>query len=420
MVENEKLKVDSDVLKEMQEDLLSNESEEDTIDEDDNFEYTDGAEVEENQIDLNVNDAKMDEVSMIRDMEEKNKQHKVYNMLTDIKIDISSIKYVDEVGDISEKLKRISSKIFKQQISKQVVLPLSGYVVFFNGLSLNDLNTLKTLKADDYTAKDFFFKLIYSKIVSTNLSPEGNVPDYETWLHITAFNDYRNLIYGLYAASYSDKTKYNIFCNHNRKVWNNEANTDEPVEGVDYTLSPCKYKNQVELYPEEFVQIIKDKDIIAELERLSYEPDFGRDLINKSLSRINEKFITDNKIIFTTKLPSIYDYLHMNKITDPKTAELFEDIISLLGYIKEVAIPDVDKYMSTGKLEFIPVTKKEDIFDLFANKLDRNIYRYVIEKLEKYIEKYYIEYKFPDVVCGFCKNKIKGELIDFEKFLFRF
>lgn len=416
---DENFKVNDDVLKEMQGDLLKDESE--IIDEDDDgFDYTDGAEVEDTAT-VEVIKEVMTERSMKKDMADKDMRFKAYNMLTDIKIDLNNIKYVDNVGnDIEKKLKSITSKIFKQQISKQVVLPLSGYVVYFNGLSLNDLTTIKTLKADDYTQKDFMFKLIHGKIVSTNLTPDGSVPDYETWLKITSFNDYRNLIYGLYAASYADKTKYNIFCNHNKKVWNSEANTDEPVENVDYTLTPCKFKNQVELYPEEFVQIIKDTDIIAELERLSYEPDFGMELINKSLSRINEKFITDNKIIFTTKLPSIHDYLHMSKITDPKTAEMFEDVISLLGYIKDISFPDIDTFIATGELKYIKVTKKEDIFDIFANKLDRDIYRMVIEKLDKYIETYYIEYKFPDVTCAVCKNKIKGELIDFEKFLFRF
>lgn len=316
----------------------------------------------------------------------------------------SSINYVNfddidlEDTSVSDQKNTIEN-IFGKVSTTEVVCIQSGYSATMSALNYKDILTITNSSLSSYETKKNLFNTVYDKIVKLSFS--GNKkPKFEDWMKITSYGDLETLLYGIYCSTFQEKSSISFRCPH------------------------CDKDVNVTILNQDLIQVEDNEntraEISDEINEISLKSDSMENMMNFSLVSVNDDNkkrniknikLSEKPFIFSIKLPTLNDVLHMLKIINESVlASLSADISNILLLTNCV-------YVQKDNKKYFPVGNKNDILKLINSLTvdDIGILKTAVYEL---LSHKHIYYEIKKQKCPNCGKDIFNISMDIENLLF--
>lgn len=306
------------------------------------------------------------------------------------------IEYVDletlptEPSDVLKQQQALKS-IFSSKPSVLVTCSQSGYTAKVSALYYKDIVTITNSTLSNYDNKKEIYKIMYSKI--TEYSADKWHPSFDEWLKATSLGDVETLFYGLYCATFQEKSVIRYECPFCGEI-NTMIVDNKRLVRADDTKGMLELSNKIRTEATT-VEKIKEFSSVSDTKE------------NKKSVRL-----PDSKIIFTISLPSLYKTLEtLRTFSDEELAAKSTDAVNVLLATLSVAIPNAE----SGKYSFIE--SKKDVYQLL-DILSVDDFAVLREVINELLDAKRISYYVENEKCVHCKKKISKIPLDMEQLLF--
>ena len=306
------------------------------------------------------------------------------------------IEYVDfdnietEESDVIKQQQALKS-IFSSKPSVSVTCSQSGYTAKVSALFYKDIVTITNSTLSNYDNKKEIYKIMYSKI--TEFSADKWHPTFDEWLKATSLGDVETLFYGLYCATFQEKSviRYECpFCGETSSL----VVDNKRLVRADDAKEMMEISNRI-------------RTEATTLEKINEFSSVSDKKENKKSVRL-----PDSKIIFTVCLPSLYKTLEiLRTFSDEELAAKSTDAVNVLLATSKVAIPSAE----SGKYSFIE--SKKDVFQLL-DILSVDDFAVLREVVNEMLDAKHVSYYVENEKCMHCKQKISKIPLDMEQLLF--
>ena len=288
--------------------------------------------------------------------------------------------------------------IFGQVSSYEVVCLQSGYGATMSALTYKDILTITNANVSSYEARKNLLNTIYKKIQKLSFCEENKKPKFDEWLKMTSYGDLETLLYGIYCATFQEKSSVNVLCPY------------------------CEKEGTISINNNELIQTEGNKaEISNEIDEISKNADSIDKVMDYSIISIDEKhkkknikslMLNKSKMVFNIKRPTMYEILDILKnMKEDVIASLSNDTFNMLLCTFSIYVKnkDNDKY-------FI-VKNKNDIVTII-NMLSVEDVSDLKQAIDNILEEKYIYYKIKKTTCPNCKKEIYNIPMDIESLLF--
>ena len=288
--------------------------------------------------------------------------------------------------------------IFGQVSSYEVVCLQSGYGATMSALTYKDILTITNANVSSYEARKNLLNTIYKKIQKLSFCEENKKPKFDEWLKMTSYGDLETLLYGIYCATFQEKSSVNVLCPY------------------------CEKEGTISINNNELIQTEGNKaEISNEIDEISKNADSIDKVMDYSIVSIDEKhkkknikslMLSKSKMVFNIKRPTMYEILDILKnMKEDVIASLSSDTFNMLLCTFSIYVKnkDNDKY-------FI-VKNKNDIVTII-NMLSVEDVSDLKQAIDNILEEKYIYYKIKKTTCPNCKKEIYNIPMDIESLLF--
>ena len=288
--------------------------------------------------------------------------------------------------------------IFGQVSSYEVVCLQSGYGATMSALTYKDILTITNANVSSYEARKNLLNTIYKKIQKLSFCEENKKPKFDEWLKMTSYGDLETLLYGIYCATFQEKSSVNVLCPY------------------------CEKEGTISINNNELIQTEGNKaEISNEIDEISKNADSIDKVMDYSIVSIDEKhkkknikslMLNKSKMVFNIKRPTMYEILDILKnMKEDVIASLSSDTFNMLLCTFSIYVKnkDNDKY-------FI-VKNKNDIVTII-NMLSVEDVSDLKQAIDDILEEKYIYYKIKKTTCPNCKKEIYNIPMDIESLLF--
>ena len=314
---------------------------------------------------------------------------------------LSKIQYVDfddiELENTSvDSQKNAIENIFGKISSYEVVCIQSGYSATLSALNYKDILTITNAAVSSYETRKNLLNTIYKKIIKMSFCGEKK-PKFEEWLKITSYGDLETLLYGIYCATFQEKSSISFdcpYCKENIVATINNASLVQ-VEGNKLELS--KEINDISLHA----------DSLSAVESYSLVSATGD---NKKRNIHNIK-LEKSGIIFSIKLPTMAEVLNLLKTVDESVlVKLNADNFNILLVTSSIFVKK-----ENGK--YFSILNKNDIIHMI-DMLNVDDFATLKTAVYDLIEKKHIYYQISKQQCSHCKKDIFNIPINIEDLRF--
>lgn len=281
--------------------------------------------------------------------------------------------------------------IFNAKPSFQVTCSQSGYMAKVSALIYKDIVAITNSNLSNYENKKEIYKIIFSKI--TGYSAENWKPSFDEWLKATSLGDVETLFYGMYCATFQDKST------------------------IRYNCPYCDSSEVITINNKQLIRVDDRKEMLELTKQINSEAgtyEKIKEFSSVSDRKENKKSVKlpDTKIIFTIKMPNLFKTLDVLKtFSDEEISQKSTDALNIVLATEAVAIPNA----ATGKYSYIE--SKKDIFTL-VDLLSINDFSVLKEIVNSMLESKHITYCVENQKCSSCGNKISKIPLDIESLLF--
>lgn len=288
--------------------------------------------------------------------------------------------------------------IFGQVSSYEVVCLQSGYGATMSALTYKDILTITNANVSSYEARKNLLNTIYKKIQKLSFCEENKKPKFDEWLKMTSYGDLETLLYGIYCATFQEKSSVNVLCPY------------------------CEKEGTISINNNELIQTEGNKaEISNEIDEISKNADSIDKVMDYSIISIDEKhkkknikslMLNKSKMVFNIKRPTMYEILDILKnMKEDVIASLSSDTFNMLLCTFSIYVKnkDNDKY-------FV-VKNKNDIVTII-NMLSVEDVSDLKQAIDNILEEKYIYYKIKKTTCPNCKKEIYNIPMDIESLLF--
>lgn len=288
--------------------------------------------------------------------------------------------------------------IFGQVSSYEVVCLQSGYGATMSALTYKDILTITNANVSSYEARKNLLNTIYKKIQKLSFCEENKKPKFDEWLKMTSYGDLETLLYGIYCATFQEKSSVNVLCPY------------------------CEKEGTISINNNELIQTEGNKaEISNEIDEISKNADSIDKVMDYSIVSIDEKhkkknikslMLNKSKMVFNIKRPTMYEILDILKnMKEDVIASLSSDTFNMLLCTFSIYVKnkDNDKY-------FV-VKNKNDIVTII-NMLSVEDVSDLKQAIDNILEEKYIYYKIKKTTCPNCKKEIYNIPMDIESLLF--
>lgn len=297
---------------------------------------------------------------------------------------------------IINKTLRLGEDNIGTKITEKIVLPISGYTAYISGLTMLDKTVIRNTGKNEYEVNNKLYRMIYNHIVEI----EPKKPSYEAWLKMTAFNDAKILVYGLYAATYRNGNEFTIKC-------------DEPECGTEIKVSTD---------PESIIQV-EDENIHNKIYDITTKVKTFDDVAKVSELGVVKKIkLPKSNLIIEVKNPSLQDHLDMIRQFPRENSKYkaLGEIYDLVMFTNKIYMVNVDETKATGKLcVYDPYTTVEEFMKIYSNKIDISEDELLAKGLNELLMKYMIQYEIPKFNCTSCGHEMGPYSADPTSLLFQ-
>lgn len=315
------------------------------------------------------------------------------NILSNIKVDLSSIE-IQESSPID--LFNIKRKVLDDKKTMVVTCCQSAYAAYLSGLRNQEIQNIQESDVDLYTSRRKLYMTVWKHIEDTSV---GKM-DFETWMKNTSFFDLETLFYGIYCMTFPYENKFNFTCQ----------------------VPDCQKAFQAVINNNTMVEIRgKEAEIFAKIDEVISNITNSSQLVANSHVHTTKRLILDeSKIVFDIFIPSVYDYLELAiKNTSEKMLTDFADSISIALFIKSISIPNIELLEATGNLKFMRVPDEQSEYVDIISSLSYNDGEQLNEEISSFTDRYRIKYTIKNLKCPSCGAVTDSVDLDMENLLFR-
>jgi len=303
-------------------------------------------------------------------------------------IDLDSLEF--EAPNVEVQQKSLIN-IFNSKPAYQVTCAQSGYMAKVSAMVYRDIIAITNSNLSNYENRKEIYKTMYNKI--TGYSAENWKPSFEEWLQITSIGDVETLFYGLYCATFQDKSTIRYQC---------------PFCGEDEVIT---------INNKQLIRVEDKKEMFELTNRINKEADTYEKIKEFSLvtdNKRNKKTIKlpNSKIVFSVSIPSLFKILDVLKTFDDATiAAKSVEVLNILLSTDKVALPNIEN----GKYSFIE--NKSDV-SMLIDMLDIDDFSVLRDVVDTMLNDKHITYCVENQKCGNCKKTIAKIPLDIESLLF--
>jgi len=310
------------------------------------------------------------------------------DILSNLTVDLNDIIINDEKLEMD----KVSDFEFvlNNKPTYQIVLNQSCYIAHMQGLKLAEINMLNSSNGGAFEQQQRNYQVLHKMINTTSI---GRL-DFKTFLKVTSYFDLPTLYFGTYMETFPGKTEFTITCGH------------------------CKQSIDVKIDNESFISV-KDENVYSHMQSILSSVRKPEEALKNSLvNKIEKKMLPSSKVILEIQTPSLLDHLNLlSSIKEDKIDEMRSMLLTLL-FVKKAYFPDINAIRNTGKPVYFTVTSRQQIFNIIRNLAPEDISA-LGDSIEKYIDKYAIEYKIKSFKCTNCQEEVGDISVDMESLLFQ-
>lgn len=273
--------------------------------------------------------------------------------------------------------KRVRSTYF-------VVLPVSGYTASVRGLTIEEIDSIKSSYEDYFTSKDRIKDLIFGCIQSSSIP----ITDLNKFKEITSITEFKLLLFGIIIKTFG------------------------AVNNLEYTCGSCKSKN-ISKVDINSILMVKDDELKGLIDTIMRSTDPQKEVDDSVLSKVKRFELPDTKIVVDIAIPSfkrdseITTFFRMaNKAIEESS------IFNYMSLIKKMYIPHIQNDEITG---YITVNSNESKYNHINHFTKKD--RETINKVVSSYTKYDIDFVAEGLTCKKCGEKNKIEFNVIENFL---
>lgn len=304
-----------------------------------------------------------------------------------IVVDLNNIEIVDK----SPLLQASDEKqIFHGRSAYQVTALQSAYIAYMSALTMRDINSITDSNVDLYTHKTNVYRAIHNHMENTNLGKIG----FTDWLRITSYHDIETLEYGIYCQTFPEKNEFDVTCGSCGKK-----------TGITVDNATLVQAENEGLVVDRIMEIIRSVNTPAELD--------GKSMVHTT-TRV---MLPNSKIIVDINTPSLYDHLEILKNIDQKLIEQESTSVSLMLFIKNMYMMDVDGSIAAGKAKYYPLRGINKLLETISN-LSHTDGLFLEKSIEERIRKYSVTFSVKNQKCSHCNDNLGSLPIEIEQALF--
>lgn len=307
------------------------------------------------------------------------------NILANMSIDVSNVKIVRASNPLG--VQQELDNLFLKP-SYEVIALQSGYRAALQPMNNIDMIRVRKFTGTEKEQNLKLFALVFNHIVNSGL---GKIK-FEEWLKITSEADFPTFVYGIYCATFPEKSEYNVTCPHCGKENTTAIGKEYLVQVNDQSTGPY----------------------ITQILSQNYPPS---ELVKHSVVNMKERYVLPtSKVVLDVVTPTLSDYIKtLQRAENFKGIE--REIFAYLNNIGDVFIPHLQAF-SEGRAEFIQLETIEEKARVIADippSDKKALETFIKEKADKYR----IDYKLPDFKCSGCDEEIKNIIVDMADVLFQ-
>jgi LAS superfamily LD-carboxypeptidase LdcB len=300
------------------------------------------------------------------------------------RVDISKLSIINKTE--IDKERDLRQALFNNKAAYQVVAAQSGYMAQVAPLVHKDINNLLNGNVSRYEYRKNVYEVIFNKIFKISV---GEKFTFDQWLKNTSVEDMETFFYGVYAATFPNKGKFNYSC---------------PVCGKDHDYT-INHANLVKTTDREHM-----KKLIDEVSRNSTSIEMMKQF---SLIGKNEAFeLSETGIVVELKTPTLFDSLEILR-TVPEEA-IDKDVASVTNmlYINQILIPTANGAGFSEERERLQILR---IIDNLPPEDSEELQNSVYDR----VDSNRISYSIKNIKCPNCEHIEKDLPISIEDILFQ-
>lgn len=322
--------------------------------------------------------------------EEKKKKEKLENINY---VDLDELEFENTSAELQ---KNTIESIFGKISTYEVVCIQSGYSVTLSSLTYKDILTITNASVSSYETRKNLFETIHKKIEKMSFCGK-NKPKFEDWMKMTSYGDLETLLYGIYCATFQEKSTVSFDCPY----------CDEEVVATIDNSSLVQVEGNKNELSKEINEISLHSDSIEKVSEFSL---VSTDENNKKRN-IKNIILPSSKFIFSLKLPTMHDVLNILKTVDETVlGKLSADVFNML-----LVIPFISVKKENGK--YFSIGHKNDILHMIEELSvdDISVLKTAVYNL---LEQKHIYYQINKQTCPNCKKDIFNIPLNIEDLLF--
>jgi len=329
------------------------------------------------------------EVDLFKDLDEKKLTDELFQESEETKpkrkaknVDISSLNIINKTE--MDKERDLRNALFGNKAAYQIVAAQSGYMAKVLPLVHKDILNIINEKANRFERQKSLYQVIWEKVHDTSIGKMS----FEQWLRHTSVEDIETFYYGIYASTFPNEGSFRFTCPKCGSEHDYKVNHNNLIKTTDRT---------------------KMKKLIDKVSRESVSLETMQEL---SLIGKNQAIeLTDSKLIFELRTPSLLDLLEILRTVPEKTIDRDAESIVYMLYVNQVVIPTAEHighFMETKKPNILRIIDNLGIDD--ANEFK--------DAVDARIDENRITYSLKNIKCADCNTEIKDVPISIENILF--
>lgn len=263
----------------------------------------------------------------------------VKEVVTTIKKDLFNLTVVDApVSTVKMNYDAFLSKTLKS--TYYVVLPVSGYSANVRGMSVEELDSVKTSSTSNEDRMDILSRIIYSCILDTSV---GKMT-FETYVENTAQTELPILLFGIMIKTFGHINTINYKC----------GSCGEVNKGINLDLNSL-----MQIKTDKVTEIMRLIDLKEEPEK------FIKDSLLKTLDIRFE--LPESKIVVSAKFGNLEKDITLTRFRKHLNIKDGNLIAELLHFVDSLFIPVFDKSGTQESGNYAMYTKTADIYNYLKN-----------------------------------------------------
>jgi hypothetical protein len=299
-------------------------------------------------------------------------------------VDMSTITVLNK--NEMDKERDLKSALYGNKAAFQIVAAQSGYMAKVLPLVNKDIVNILSGNLSRFEYRRNVYKVVWEKIYDTSV---GRF-QFEDWLKATSIEDMETFYYGIYASTFPNEGTFRFVCPNPNCGEESEYKVNHA--NLIKTADRDKMKKLIDEVSKNAVSIEKMKEF---------------SLIGK-----NEAVqLTDSKIIFELRTPSLFDSLEILRTIPEKTIDRDAVSVTNMLYISSILIPSKE---SNG---YISETNKQSILRIIDNlSIDDSLE--LQTAVSDRVDENRITYSIKSIKCSKCGQETNEIPLSIEDILF--